>query len=206
MDRTLVVASNNKNKIREIKQILGDIFDPVSLSEAGVVSDPEETGKTFLENAIIKAKAACEASGKPSIADDSGLCVFALNGAPGVYSARYACAEGEHENASDEKNNEKLIRKMEGTDDRRAVFRSAVAIVWPDGKTVTAEGECPGVITHDPRGNNGFGYDPYFLVEEYGKTFAELDGSVKNIISHRAHALAQLKNKLAQLIQTEGNI
>ena len=199
MEKILVVASNNKNKIREIKQILGDIFTPVSLSEAGITSDPEETGKTFLENAVIKAKAAAQASGKAAIADDSGLCVFALNGEPGVYSARYACSDGEHENASDEKNNEKLIRKMEGVTDRRAVFRSAVAIVWPDGKTVCAEGECPGVITHEPRGSNGFGYDPYFLVEEYGKTFAELDGSVKNVISHRAHALAALKKKLTEL-------
>jgi len=198
MDRILVVASNNKNKIREIKQILGDMFEPVSLAEAGFVSDPEETGSTFLENAVIKAKAAAEVSGRPAIADDSGLCVFALNGEPGVYSARYACEDGHHENSSDEKNNEKLVRKMQGVEDRRAVFRSAVAVVWPDGRTVTAEGECPGVIIDEARGSNGFGYDPYFLVEEYGKTFAELDGSIKNKISHRAHALAALRKKLEE--------
>ena len=205
MDRILVVASNNKNKIREIKQILGDIFEPVSLSEAGFVSDPEETGSTFLENAVIKARAASEVSGKPAIADDSGLCVFALNGEPGVFSARYACEDGMNGNASDEKNNEKLVGKMRGVADRRAVFRSAVAIVWPDGRTVTAEGECPGVIIDEARGSNGFGYDPYFLVEEYGKTFAELDGSIKNRISHRAHALAALREKLEKTDKTPGN-
>ncbi|MBO5299975.1 MAG: RdgB/HAM1 family non-canonical purine NTP pyrophosphatase [Clostridia bacterium] len=198
MNKTLVVASNNKNKIREMKQILGDIFEPVSLSEAGVVSDPEETGKTFLENAIIKARAAAEVSGKPAIADDSGLCVFALDGEPGVYSARYAC-EGDHTaNSSDEANNKKLVSKMQGKTDRRAVFKSAIALVYPDGTMVTAEGECPGVIIDEARGTNGFGYDPYFLVEEYNKTFAELDGSVKNVISHRAHALAALREKLTE--------
>ena len=103
----ILVASNNKNKIREIKQILGDIFEPVSLSEAGVESDPEETGSTFLENAIIKARAGMEVSGMPCIADDSGLCVYALNGAPGVYSARYS-----GEGATDEKNNELLLKNM----------------------------------------------------------------------------------------------
>ncbi len=199
MEKILIVASNNKNKIREIKQILGDIFTPVSLSEAGITSDPDETGKTFAENAVIKAEAASRAANAPAIADDSGLCVYALNGEPGVYSARYACKDGEHENASDEKNNEKLIRKMESITDRRAVFVSAVAVVWPDGKKVVAEGRCPGVITHTPRGSNGFGYDPYFLVEEYGKTFAELDGEIKNRISHRAHALAELRKKLTEM-------
>ncbi len=196
MNNILVVASNNKNKIREIKQILGDMFEPVSLAEAGIVSDPEETGTTFLENALIKARAAAKAGGKPSIADDSGLCVFALNGEPGVYSARYASkSDG---NASDESNNKKLVEKMRGITDRRAVFKSAIALVWPDGKTVTAEGECPGVIIDEARGCNGFGYDPHFLVEQYGKTFAELDGSIKNNISHRANALAALRKKLIE--------
>ena len=187
----LLAASNNKNKIRELKQILGDIFEVVSLSEAGVVSEPEETGETFVENAVIKATAAMKESGMAAIADDSGLCVNALSGAPGVYSARYS-----GEGATDEKNNALLLKNMDGITDRRACFKSAIALVYPDGTTVTAEGECPGVILHEGRGSNGFGYDPLFLVEEYGKTFAELDGAVKNVISHRANALKALREKL----------
>ena len=189
----ILVASNNKNKIREIKQILGDIFEPISLSEAGVVSDPEETGETFLENALIKARSGMEVSGMPCIADDSGLCVNALNGAPGVYSARYS-----GEGANDEKNNELLLKNMEGVTDNRACFKSAIAMVFPDGKEITAEGECPGVMIREYRGTNGFGYDPLFLVEEYGKTFAELDGEIKNVISHRAHALQSFREKLKE--------
>ncbi len=190
----ILVASNNKNKIREIKQILGDIFEPISLSEAGVVSDPEETGETFLDNALIKARSGMEVSGMPCIADDSGLCVLALNGAPGVYSARYS-----GEGATDESNNELLLKNMEGITDNRACFKSAIAMVFPDGREITAEGECPGVMIREYRGNNGFGYDPLFLVEEYGKTFAELDGEIKNVISHRAHALQSFREKLREL-------
>lgn len=187
----ILVASNNKNKIREIKQILGDIFEPVSLAEAGVESDPEETGETFLENALIKARSGMEVSGMPCIADDSGLCVNALNGAPGVYSARYS-----GEGATDEKNNELLLKNMENAADRSACFRSAIAMVFPDGREITAEGECPGVMIYEERGNNGFGYDPLFLVEEYNKTFAELSGEIKNQISHRAHALQAFREKI----------
>ena len=194
----ILVASNNKNKIREIKQILGDIFEPISLSEAGVVSDPEETGETFLDNALIKARSGMEVSGMPCIADDSGLCVLALNGAPGVYSARYS-----GEGATDESNNELLLKNMEGITDNRACFKSAIAMVFPDGREITAEGECPGVMIREYRGNNGFGYDPLFLVEEYGKTFAELDGEIKNVISHRAHALQSFREKLRELEMIE---
>lgn len=190
----ILVASNNKNKIREIKQILGDIFEPVSLSEAGIVSDPEETGTTFAENALIKAKAGAAAGEMPCIADDSGLCVYALNGAPGVYSARYS-----GKGATDAKNNELLLKNMKGVSDRRACFRSAIAMVFPDGRIITAEGECQGVMNDSPRGSNGFGYDPLFLVEEYGKTFAELDAEIKNRISHRAHALQAFRAKLREL-------
>ena len=195
----LVVASNNKNKIREIKQILGDLFEPVSLSEAGIVSEPEETGTTFVENALIKARSAYKECGiacvaAAFIADDSGLCLRALDGAPGVYSARYS-----GEGATDAKNNELLLQNIAGKTDRAAVFRSAIALILPDGREVVAEGECPGIIIDDARGSNGFGYDPLFLVEEYGKTFAELDGEVKNRISHRAHALQNLRKKLEEM-------
>jgi len=190
----LIVASNNKNKIREIKQILGDMFEPVSLSEAGLVSEPEETGTTFAENALIKARSAYEECKREfaCIADDSGLCVNALNGAPGVYSARYS-------GKGDAANNELLLKNVADKKDRNAVFRSAIALILPDGTEIIAEGECKGIIIDEQRGNNGFGYDPLFLVEEYGKTFAELDGSVKNIISHRANALKNLRKKLEEI-------
>lgn len=194
----ILVASNNKNKIREIKQILGDIFEPISLLEAGVVSNPEENGSTFLENALLKARAGVSASKMPCIADDSGLCVQALNGAPGIYSARYS-----GDGATDEKNNELLLSNMQGHNNRKACFRSAVALVFPDGSEFTAEGECPGIIIEEYRGNNGFGYDPLFLVEEYGKTFAELDGETKNRISHRAKALSELRKKVGDMFVAE---
>lgn len=190
---TLIAASNNKNKIRELKQILGDIFNVISLSEAGIESDPEETGTTFLENATIKAAAAAKLSGKACIADDSGLCVDALDGEPGVYSARYS-----GESASDANNNSKLLKKLADTENRNAHFSSAVVIAYPDGRTVSAEGKCFGVILREGRGNNGFGYDPLFLVPEYGKTFAELDGEIKNKISHRANALKALREKIIE--------
>lgn len=188
----VLVASNNKNKIREIKQILGDLMDPVSLAEAGVSSDPEENGCSFTENALIKARAAMEASGMPSIADDSGLCVYALNMEPGIYSARYSGT------GSDEENNRLLLKNMENVDDRRAVFCSAIAMVFPDGKEITAEGTCEGTILYSGRGNNGFGYDPLFYIEEYGKTYAELGSDVKNKISHRAHALNEFRKKITE--------
>lgn len=190
----ILAASNNPNKIREIKAILGDMYQVLSLKEAGVESDPEETGKTFAENALIKARAGMKASGMPCIADDSGLCVEALHGAPGVYSARYS-----GEGATDEKNNALLMKNLEGVTDRRAKFVSAIAMVFPDGRTVTAEGECPGTVIDEHRGNNGFGYDPYFLVEEYGKTFAELSGDIKNRISHRARALEKFRKLITEM-------
>ncbi len=187
----ILVASNNQNKIREIKAILGDMYEVLSLKDAGVVSDPEETGTTFEENAYIKAKAGADASGMACIADDSGLCVEALDGAPGVYSARYS-----GEGATDEANNALLMKNLKGIENRRAKFVSAIVMVFPDGQVVRARGECPGVVIDEHRGNNGFGYDPYFLVEEYGKTFAELPAEIKNEISHRAHALQQFRREI----------
>ncbi|MGN0989049.1 MAG: XTP/dITP diphosphatase [Eubacteriales bacterium] len=187
----ILVASNNQNKIREIKAILGDMYEVLSLKDAGVVSDPEETGATFEENAYIKAKAGSDASGMACIADDSGLCVEALDGAPGVYSARYS-----GEGATDEANNALLMKNLKGIENRRAKFVSAIVMVFPDGQVVRARGECPGVVIDEHRGNNGFGYDPYFLVEEYGKTFAELPAEIKNEISHRAHALQQFRREI----------
>ena len=193
MDKILVVASNNKNKIREIKQILGDMFDPVSLSEAGVVSDPEETGKTFLENAIIKARAAAEVSGKPAIADDSGLSVDALGGAPGIYSARYA---GDHGN--DEENNQLLLKNMEGVEDRTCRFVCAMALALPGEKTRVVRGEAVGQLLTEYAGQGGFGYDPLFLYET-GETFAQMSEKEKNAVSHRFHAVALLRKELEQV-------
>ena len=187
----LLIASNNQKKLKEIKDILSDFFTPVSLAEKGFVSEPEETGTTFEENALIKAKAAAEISGMPALADDSGLAVDALDGAPGVYSARYA-----GENTNDEKNNRLLLKNMEGKTDRNAKFVSSVVLILPSGKILTANGECRGQILEEGRGQNGFGYDPLFFLPEFGKTMAELSPEEKNRISHRGNALKNLREKL----------
>lgn len=186
----LVVASGNKNKIREIKELLGDRFEVVSMLEAGAFVEVEETGTTFAENAFLKAKAVHDLCKTAVVADDSGLLVDALNGEPGVYSARYA-----GEPCDDAKNNEKLLKNLAGKSDRSARFVSAV--VFYDGKrTVTGEGSVEGVIIDEYRGSNGFGYDPLFLCLELNKTFGEATSEEKNRISHRARALANLTEKL----------
>jgi len=150
-----------------------------------------EDGDTFEANAVKKAREAARAAGCDALADDSGLCVAALDGAPGVYSARYA---GEH--ATDEENNAKLLAALDGVEDRRAKFVSVVALASGDAVT-TARGEVEGVIAHAPSGSGGFGYDPLFFVPELGQTFAEIPAEVKNTLSHRARALAALRDKLS---------
>ena len=180
----LLIASNNQKKLKELKVILADRFEPVSLQEKGIVSDPEETGTTFEENSEIKALAAMKQSGMPALADDSGLYVYALNGQPGVYSARYS-----GEGATDEKNNALLLKNMNGISDRRAKFVSVITLVYPDGRTLSAKGECEGILLESPRGENGFGYDPLFYLPQYQKTMAEIPPELKNQISHRAVAL-----------------
>lgn len=185
---TFVLASNNASKLREMKEILSELgIDVISQAEAGLRLDVEETGTTFAENAMLKAEAACSASGQPSIADDSGLMVDYLNGAPGVFSARYGSENGEK--LTDDERNGLLLRNMEPAENRAARFVSSIACVFPDGTTVTAEGECRGVILRGMRGENGFGYDPLFLIPEKGKTMAELTADEKNEISHRGRAL-----------------
>lgn len=184
----VLLASNNKNKLREIKAILGDFFDIVSLEEAGVVSDPEENGKTFEDNARIKALAGMRASNMPCIADDSGLEVDALGGEPGVYSARYA-----GENATSEERNAKLLRNMADVEDRSARFVSVICMEFPDGREIVARGYCHGQITYEAAGQGGFGYDPLFYVPEKKMTFAELSAEEKNKISHRAMSLKEFK-------------
>lgn len=190
MSEVFVIATNNQKKLREIDAILKQIgASAVTMREAGINTDPEETGTTFEENAFIKAQAACAASNKPAIADDSGLEVDALNKAPGIYSARYC--EG-----TDSDRVDFLLRNMQGKSDRTARFVSAVCCVFPSGEKITVRGECEGVIIDAPRGENGFGYDPVFYVPEYRQTFAEISPDIKNKISHRAHALEKLAIEL----------
>ena len=190
MSEVFVIATNNPKKLREIDAILKLVgASAVTMREAGIDTDPEETGLTFEENAYIKAHAACVASGKPAIADDSGLEVDALNKAPGIYSARYC--EG-----SDSDRVDFLLKNMQGKSDRTARFVSAVCCVFPSGEKITVRGECEGVITEQAQGENGFGYDPVFFVPEHNCTFAQLAPEIKNKISHRAHALEKLAIEL----------
>ena len=190
-----VIATGNPRKLIELERILNPLgIRAVSSKALGIaLEEVEETGVTFEENAYLKAKAACEQTGLPAIADDSGLCVDALNGAPGVYSARYA---GEH--ATDRQRYEKLLKEMEGISNRSARFVSAVCCVWPDGETLTVQGECPGTIGTAPLGDGGFGYDPVFMVGE--QSYSQMTDAQKDAVSHRGKALkalqAALKEKL----------
>lgn len=189
-----VLASKNKKKLAEMQTILGEQgIQVLSQAQAGVDLDPEETGLTFEENAIIKARAVSEASGLPAIADDSGLMVDALDGAPGVFSARYG---GSHE-LSDEYRWKLLLKNMEGMEQRAAKYVSVIAAVFPDGRILTARGECHGEIAESPRGDGGFGYDPIFRLPD-GRHMAEIDMDEKNRISHRAIALAEMQRKLME--------
>lgn len=185
----LVIASNNGHKVREIKKILGRFFkEIVTIKELGLDIDPEETGNTFEENSLIKAKAVCLTSGLPALADDSGLCVNALGGAPGVYSARFAGIE-----QNDEKNIDKLLDELKDCMDRTAEFVTVVTLVYPDGKVLSAKGRTEGEITYERKGTGGFGYDPVFYSRELNKTFGEATEEEKNAVSHRGKALESLK-------------
>ena len=192
MKTKILLASNNAKKMSEIRQIAGDRFDILSLADAGIESDPEETGTTFEENSLIKAKAACLKSGLPAIADDSGLVVYALGNEPGVYSARFAAMNGRKAKDSDRENNRYLLERMKGVKDRRCAFVSVITMYYPDGSKIVTEGRVEGVLTASPKGDNGFGYDPLFFVESEGKTMAELPAEKKNSISHRGNALRKL--------------
>lgn len=188
----LVIASNNPKKIAEIKTIVGDFFQEiVTLKDLGIDVDVEETGTTFEENALIKARTICELTGLPALADDSGLCVDYLDGAPGVYSARYA-GEGH----DDSENNALLLKNMEGVTDRSAHFCTVIALVYPDGKTLTAEGITDGTILTAPQGTNGFGYDPLFYSKDLKKSFASASPEEKNSVSHRGRALRKMESLL----------
>lgn len=189
--RKLVVATKNKNKAKEVAEILeGMPYMVVPLSDYPDAPDVEETGSTFMENAILKARAYAEFTGELTLADDSGLEVDALEGAPGVMSARFAPTTKER--------NQKLLGLMKDVlDDRRtARFRCAIAIAEPGGDVKTMEGKIEGVIAHEAKGTNGFGYDPIFYIPGLGKHFAELSSEEKNAISHRGRALAEAKKLL----------
>lgn len=189
----LIVATNNAHKLKEIKSILGGEFEEIlSLKEAEAELKAEENGSTFEENAIIKARGV-GASSMAVLADDSGLCVEVLGGAPGVKSARYA-SEGE-ENADDASNRRKLLKEMEGKEERKAKFVCAVALLWGE-ELYTAEGETEGRILTDERGERGFGYDSIFYSDELGKSFGEAEEEEKNGVSHRGRALKKLLEKL----------
>ncbi len=194
-----VAATNNKKKLSELSRILSPLgVELRAVNELGFTAiDPEETGTTFEENAFIKAKAFCEHTGLPAIADDSGLCVEALDGAPGVYSARYA-----GEPCNDERNIEKLLSDMHdiAKEKRGASFVCSICCVFPNGDKVTASGKCNGFIGYERTGNGGFGYDPVFMRED-GRSIAEYSDEEKDEISHRGNALRKFSAGLSEYLK-----
>ena len=192
----VILASKNQHKLTELSAILSQFGFEIALeSEYGLDIDVEETGTTFEENSFLKAEAVMKASGLPVLADDSGLMVDALDGAPGVYSARYG------HKTSDKARTAFLLENMKDVPDgaRTAKFVCVITCLWPDGRKIVARGECPGVIAREPHGENGFGYDPVFYLPERAMTYAELPGEEKNKISHRARALQDFCRKYQQM-------
>ena len=188
----IIAATNNKNKVREISEIFTPLgFEVISQSEAGIDVEVEETGSTFEQNALIKARAVAMLTDDYVIADDSGLCVDALGGRPGVMSARYAGS-----GATDADRIEKLLGELNGETNRSAKFVCSIAFIYPDGRELVAMGEVKGHILDEPRGENGFGYDPVFFSDELSKTFAEATNEEKNSVSHRGRALAAMYEKI----------
>ncbi len=191
----VLLASKNRHKLTELSAILGRLgFEIMLESDYGLDIDVEETGTTFEENSMLKARAVMEASGLPALADDSGLCVDALGGAPGVYSARYGGRD------SDRARIDLLLENLRGVPQqmRTAKFVCVITCLFPDGRSIVARGECPGQILTAPQGESGFGYDPVFWVPELGKTFAELAPEQKNAVSHRARALEAFCRKMQE--------
>ncbi len=192
-----VLATHNPGKLKEMSAILSQFgVEVVSPKDLGITVDVEETGTTFAENAMLKARAICEAAKLPAIADDSGLCVDALNGGPGVYSARYG-----GEGLDDKGRYQLLLNTMRGQTTRAAHFACAIACAFPNGDELTAEGRCDGTIAFAPMGEGGFGYDPVFFVPELKKTFGQLTGEEKSAISHRGRALQSFVEKLATYLK-----
>ena len=197
MSEKFVLATHNPGKLKEMSAILAELgIQVVGPDELGIDVEVEETGTTFAENAMLKARAICAASGLPAIADDSGLCVDALNGGPGVYSARYG-----GEGLDDRGRTMLLLQNMRGQTTRAAHFACAICCVFPSGDTLTAEGRCEGAIAFAPMGEGGFGYDPVFLVPEKAKTFSQLTAEEKNAISHRGKALEAFQVKLREYLE-----
>ncbi len=193
--KKLIIATNNQGKVREIKAILSGFYDEIlSLKDAGIVADVVEDGDSFHANARKKAVEISEMVEGDVLADDSGLCVEALGGAPGIYSARYS-----GEDANDQKNNEKLLAMVKDQENRRAWFVCALVLANGGQEKLYVEERAQGRIIDEPKGENGFGYDPLFFVEEYGQTFAEIPAEIKNKISHRAKALQMLKKEVESL-------
>ena len=191
-----VLASHNRGKLAEMQKILGELGVEVVLqSDLGLALEPEETGDTFAENALIKARAVMEASGLPAIADDSGLCVDWLNGAPGIYSARYGGL------TDDKARYTLLLQNMRGATDRAAHFHTSIVCCFPGGEVLQADGDCHGTIAFAPRGEGGFGYDPIFNVPSLRKTFAQLTAEEKNAISHRGNALRAFAAELKRYME-----
>jgi len=188
----LVAATHNPGKAREIEALLDGHYAVVTAGSLNL-PEPDETESTFAGNALLKARHAAERSGEVALADDSGLSVTALGGAPGIFSARWAGPDKDFAFAM-----RRVEERLEetGSDDRRAWFTSALAVAWPDGPAVVVEGRVDGTLTFPPRGDRGFGYDPIFVPEGYGETFGEMDPALKDSISHRARAFARLKAAL----------
>ncbi len=198
-----IIATHNKKKLAEMQRILQPLgISVVTDTMLGIsLSDVEETGTTFAENALLKSESGCRESGMPCIADDSGLVVDALGGAPGVYSARYA---GEH--GDDEANIVKLLENLDGVSecDRTARFMCCISVSFPDGRSMAVEGSCEGFIGYEKIGDNGFGYDPVFMVGD--KSFAQFTDTEKDAVSHRGNALKKLKTELEKIINDKGEL
>lgn len=197
MFNLVVLATTNQNKVKEFKQFVsGFPIEVKSLADFGPLPEAVEDGLTFDENAYKKARHYAKVLGIPAIADDSGLVVEALSGAPGVYSARYA-----GDDASDRQNCEKLLKHMEGVTNRKASFVCVLSIAVPSGPALTYEATCDGIILTEPRGSNGFGYDPLFYYEPLNRTFAELSVEEKNTVSHRGKVLAELSSEFGKVMK-----
>ncbi len=194
--KKVIFATKNKGKIKEIQAVLGDSYQVVTMEEAGITDEVDETGTTFEENAKIKAEAVMKISGEVVLADDSGLEIDYLNGEPGIYSARYMG----HDTSYDIKNNSLIERLKDVPDEKRtARFVCAVAAAIPGRETIVVRGTMEGIIGHEIKGENGFGYDPIFFLPQYGKTSAEISPEEKNKISHRGQALRAIKQRLETL-------
>ena len=196
LDRPLVLATRNRGKVAEFRDLFKHVdLELKTLDDFGPIPPVEEDGKTFEDNAVKKARFTARVLGFPAIADDSGLTVRALGGAPGVFSSRYA-----GEGASDQENNDKLLKSMEGVGQREAAFVCVLAIAVPRGPALIYEGTCEGLILTEMQGSGGFGYDPVFYYPALGKTFAQMSGEEKNRVSHRGKAMAELREEMDKVL------